>query len=383
MTTKTMEIRMVDTITQYHHIKEEIDTAVQEVVESGWYINGPRVNAFRENLGQYLGAKHVIACGNGTDALQIALMALDLKPGDEVITAPFTFCATAEVIALLGLKPIFVDVTDDSFNIATDAIEAAITPKTKAIIPVHLFGQPADMEPLMEIANRHGIAVVEDAAQSIGASYTFSDGSTQMSGTIGHIGCTSFYPSKNLGAFGDGGAIFTNDDELGHKLQQICNHGSSRRYFHDRIGVNSRLDAVQAVILDIKLKHLESYNDNRRKAADMYDAAFAGVEGLVTPWRSSNCKHVFHQYTLRILEGREKRDAMQAALKERGIPAMIYYPVSLHQQEAYTIYGYQNGDFPVSERLTAEVISLPMHSELTEEQVNYITEHFLDIFHNA
>jgi len=370
----------VDTITQYHHIKEEVDTAVQEVVESGWYINGPRVQAFRDNLAQYLGAKHVIACANGTDALQIALMALDLQPGDEVITTPFTFCSTAEVIALLGLKPVFVDVTDDSYNIATADIEAVITPKTKAIIPVHLFGQPADMNPIMEIAHKHGIAVVEDAAQSIGADYTLTDGRKLMSGLIGDIGCTSFYPSKNLGAFGDGGAIFTNNDELGHKLQQICNHGSSRRYYHDIVGVNSRLDALQAAILDIKLKHLDTYNDNRRQAADWYDAAFAGVEGLVTPWRSSNCKHVFHQYTLRITEGREKRDAVKAALGERKIPAMIYYPVSLHQQDAYRHYGYADGDFPVSERLTAEVISLPMHSELTKEQVDYITENFLDIY---
>ena len=378
-----MEIRMVDTITQYHHIKSEIDTAVQEVIESGWYINGPRVQAFRDNLGAYLGAKHVIACGNGTDALQIALMALDLQPGDEVITAPFTFAATAEVIALLGLKPVFVDVTDDSFNLATADIEAKITPRTKAIIPVHLFGQPADMEPVMAIAEKHGIAVVEDAAQSMGADYTFSDGRKVMSGAIGHIGCTSFYPSKNLGAFGDGGAIFTNDDVLGAKLQQICNHGSSRRYYHDIVGVNSRLDAVQAVILDAKLKQLDTYNTNRRRAADYYDRAFAGVEGLVTPWRSDNCTHVFHQYTLRIAEGREKRDAIHKALGERKIPAMIYYPVSLHQQEAYRIYGYQDGDFPVSERLTGEVISLPMHSELSEEQLAYITEHFLDCFRNA
>ncbi len=375
-----MDIRMVDTITQYHHIKEEVDTAVQEVVESGWYINGPRVQAFRDNLAHYLGAKHVIACANGTDALQIALMALDLQPGDEVITTPFTFCSTAEVIALLGLKPVFVDVTDDSYNIATADIEAVITPKTKAIIPVHLFGQPADMNPIMEIARKHGIAVVEDAAQSIGADYTLTDGRKLMSGLIGDIGCTSFYPSKNLGAFGDGGAIFTNNDELGHKLQQICNHGSSRRYYHDIVGVNSRLDALQAAILDIKLKHLDTYNDNRRQAADWYDAAFAGVEGLVTPWRSSNCKHVFHQYTLRITEGREKRDAVKAALGERKIPVMIYYPVSLHQQDAYRHYGYADGDFPVSERLTAEVISLPMHSELTKEQVDYITENFLDIY---
>lgn len=380
MTTKSMTIQMVDTITQYKHIQSEVDSAVSAVVASGQYINGPWVHDFRKHLGEYLGVDHVIACGNGTDALQVALMALDVQAGDEVITSPFTFFATAEVVALLGLKPVFVDVTDDSFNIATAKIEAAITPRTKAIMPVHLFGQPADMEPIMAISERHGIPVIEDAAQSMGADYTFSDGRTLMSGAIGHIGCTSFYPSKNLGAFGDGGAVFTNDPVLGAKIQSICNHGSSRRYYHDHIGVNSRLDSVQAAILDIKLRHLDTYNANRRQAADWYDAAFANVEGLVIPWRSDNCKHVFHQYTLRVLEGREKRDALQAALSERKIPAMIYYPVSLHIQEAYKPYGYELGDFPVSERLSEEVISLPMHSEMTAEQASYISENVIDCF---
>lgn len=382
MTTKSMDIRMVDTITQYQHIKEEIDAEVQKVVTSGQYINGPWVHQFRQNLGEYLGAKHIIACANGTDALQVALMALDLQPGDEVITSPFTFFATAEVVALLGLKPVFVDVTDDSFNIDTSKIEAAITDRTRAIIPVHLFGQPADMQPIMDIAARHNLYVVEDAAQSIGADYTLANGNTLKSGLVGHIGCTSFYPSKNLGAYGDGGALFTNDDELGHKLQQICNHGSSRRYYHDRIGVNSRLDSIQAAILDIKLKHLDDYNAARRRAADQYDQAFAGVDGLQTPWRSDNCTHVFHQYTLRIKAGRAERDRIQAAMSERNIPAMIYYPVSLHLQDAYAPFGYQAGDFPVSERLSEEVISLPMHSELTPEQVDYISSHFLDCYHN-
>lgn len=377
-----MSIQMVDTITQYKHIKEEIDAAVSAVVASGKYINGPWVHDFRKNLGAYLGVDHVIACGNGTDALQVALMALDVQPGDEVITSPFTFFATAEVVALLGLKPVFVDVTDDSFNIATAKIEAAITDRTKAIMPVHLFGQPADMEPIMAISEKHNIPVIEDAAQSMGADYTFGDGRKMKSGAIGHIGCTSFYPSKNLGAFGDGGAVFTNDPALGAKIQSICNHGSSRRYYHDRIGVNSRLDSVQAAILDIKLKHLDTYNANRNKAADMYDAAFKDVEGLATPWRSANCTHAFHQYTLRVLDGRAKRDAIKEAMGERNIPAMIYYPVSLHIQEAYAPYGYKNGDFPVSERLSEEVISLPMHSELNEEQINYIAGHFIDCFNN-
>jgi len=377
-----MTIRMVDTITQYEHIKQDVDTAVSEVVASGMYINGPAVKTFVANLATYLGAEKVIPCANGTDALQIALMALDLQPGDEVITCPFTFAATVEVIALLGLKPVFVDVTDDSFNIATAKIEAAITEKTKAIIPVHLFGQPADMEPIMAVANKHNLYVVEDAAQCMGATYTMADGTTQSAGLVGHIGTTSFYPSKNLGAFGDGGALFTNDEALGAKIQQICNHGSNRRYYHDIVGVNSRLDSIQAAILDIKLRHLDTYNANRRKAADLYDQAFAGVEGLVTPWRSDNCKHVFHQYTLRILGGRAKRDAIKEEMGKRNIPAMVYYPVSLHEQEAYAPYGFSAGDFPVSERLTAEVISLPMHSEMDEAQINYIAENFLEIYRN-
>lgn len=382
MTTQSMTIRMVDTITQYEHIKEDVDTAVSEVVASGMYINGPAVKTFVANLATYMGAGKVIPCGNGTDALQIALMALDLKPGDEVITCPFTFAATVEVIALLGLKPVFVDVTDDSFNIATAKIEAVITEKTKAIIPVHLFGQPADMEPIMAIAKKHNLYVVEDAAQSMGATYTSSDGTTTMSGLIGHIGTTSFYPSKNLGAFGDGGAIFTNDAELGAKILQICNHGSNRRYYHDIVGVNSRLDSIQAAVLDIKLRHLDTYNANRRAAADLYDKAFADVEGLATPWRASNCNHVFHQYTLRVLGGRAKRDYIKEEMGKRNIPAMIYYPVSLHEQDAYAPYGYATGDFPVSERLTAEVISLPMHSEMDEAQINYIVENFLEIYHS-
>lgn len=375
-----MTIRMVDTLTQYEHIREEVDAAIADVLKTGAYINGPWVNSFRKNLAEYLGVKHVIACANGTDALQIALMALELKPGDEVITAPFTFFATAEVVALLQLKPVFVDVDPDTFNLDVNKLEAAITPRTKAIVPVHLFGLPADMAPIMEIAEKHGIFVVEDNAQALGSTYTFPDGLTKRAGAIGHIGCTSFYPSKNLGAYGDAGAIFTNDDVLGERLQTICNHGSNVRYYHERIGVNSRLDSIQAAVLDIKLRHLDKYNASRSIAADLYDEFFAGTEGIATPVRTPNSKHVFHQYTLRILPGRAKRDAMQKMLQERGVPSMIYYPVSLHQQEAYAEFGYKDGDFPVSEQLTAEVLSLPMHSELTPDQVEYIAKAVVECF---
>lgn len=375
-----MTIRMVDTLTQYEHIREEVDAAIADVLRSGAYINGPWVNNFRQHLGDYLGVKHVIACANGTDALQIALMALELEPGDEVITAPFTFFATAEVVALLKLKPVFVDVDPNTFNLDVSQLEAAITPRTKVILPVHLFGLPADMAPIMDIAEKHGVFVVEDNAQALGSTYTFPSGLTKKAGAIGHIGCTSFYPSKNLGAYGDAGAIFTNDDELANRLQTICNHGSNVRYYHERIGVNSRLDSMQAAVLDIKLRHLDKYNASRSIAADLYDEFFSGTEGIATPARTANGKHVFHQYTLRILPGREKRDAMQKMLQERGVPSMIYYPVSLHQQEAYAEFGYKDGDFPVSEQLTAEVLSLPMHSELTPDQVEYIAKAVIDCF---
>lgn len=379
MTTKSMTIRMVDTITQYENIKDEVDAAVAEVVASGAYINGPAVKQFTANLATYLGAERVIPCANGTDALQVALMALELQPGDEVITTPFTFAATCEVVALLGLKPVFVDVTNDTFNIDTSKIEAAITEKTRAIIPVHLFGQPADMQPIMDIANKHNLYVIEDAAQSIGATYTMADGTTRQSGLIGHIGTTSFYPSKNLGAYGDGGALWTNDLKLADKILQVCNHGSNRRYYYDMVGVNSRLDSIQAAILDTKLKRLDTYNASRRAAADLYDKAFAGIDGLVTPKRSDNCEHVFHQYTLRIEAGREKRDFIRDGLNAKGIPSGVYYPVSLHLQPAYA-YDNKEGDFPVSERLSEEVISLPMHSELDATQVAYIAENFLELY---
>jgi dTDP-4-amino-4,6-dideoxygalactose transaminase len=381
MTTKSMEIRMVDTITQYHHIKEEVDAAISEVVASGMYINGPAVQRFRQNLGTYLDAKHVIACANGTDALQVALMALELQPGDEVITVPFTFFATAEVIALLGLVPVFVDIEPDTYNIDPAKIEAAITEKTRCIIPVHLFGQVANMEAIMNIAEKHKLFVIEDAAQSIGADYIFSDGRRVKSGLIGHLGCTSFYPSKNLGAYGDAGAIYTNDDVLGDRSQVICNHGSHKKYYHERIGVNSRLDSIQAAILDVKLGHLDTYNSARRAAADVYDELLGNTEGVVIPFRAPYNEHVFHQYTLRITAGRAKRDALQSKLAEQGIPSMVYYPVPLHLQEAYAPYGFTAGDMPVSEEYSAQVISLPMHSELDREQAVYIAQKFLEIYH--
>ena len=369
-----MNIRMVDTITQYQAIQQEVDEAVRGVITSGIYINGPIVGDFKKSLADYLGAKHVIPCANGTDALQIALMALGLQPGDEVITPSFTYVATVEVIALLQLKPIFVDVDERSFNIDVSQVSSLITDKTKAIIPVHLFGQAANMEEVMKVAKEHDLFVVEDDAQAIGANYKHKDGSSQKTGTIGHIGCTSFYPSKNLGAFGDGGAIFTNDDELADKLTVICNHGCKVRYYHDSIGVNSRLDAVQAAILNVKLKHLDTYNGSRRKAADMYDALIGDLEGVMTPWRAPWSDHVFHQYTLRIEEGRAKRDAIKAHFDAHKVPAMIYYPVSLHQQKAYAHYWDGNPALPISEKLTEEVISLPMHSELTEAQIHTVVD---------
>lgn len=365
-----MNIQMVDLKTQYQNIKSEVDKAILECVSSTWFIGGPNVQAFKQNLAEYLGVNHVISCANGTDALQIAMMALGLKPGDEVILPAFTYVATAEVIALLGLKPVMIDIDLDTFNIKTDEIEAAITPKTKAIVPVHLFGQVADMEVIMAIANKHNLFVIEDNAQAIGADYTFSDGTIKKAGTIGHIGCTSFYPSKNLGCYGDGGAIFTNDEAIADKIQMVANHGQSRRYYHDEVGVNSRLDAIQAVVLNIKLPLLNGYCETRRSVADFYDAAFANIEGLVTPKRSTNSTHVFHQYTLRVENG--KRDELGAYLKERGISNMIYYPVPLYKQLAYAHYSPEGFELKNTEVLCDTVLSLPMHTELTEEHLEYI-----------
>jgi dTDP-4-amino-4,6-dideoxygalactose transaminase len=368
-------IRMVDLKTQYLHIKNEIDEAILQVLDSTQFIHGPFVEEFRKNLEQYLGVKHVIPCGNGTDALQVSMMALNLQPGDEVIAPSFTFVATAEVIALLKLRPVLVDVDPKTFNISVDAIKKAITPKTKAIVPVHLFGQAADMEEILAIARKHNLYVIEDACQSIGSDYYFSDGTVKKTGTIGDIGCTSFFPSKNLGAYGDGGAIFTNHDELADKLRMIVNHGMKVRYYHDEIGVNSRLDAIQAAILNVKLKYLEKYIEARRKAADYYDKAFANHPKLITPYRSPRSRHVFHQYTL-IANGFNRNELINY-LQEQQIPVMIYYPVPMHQQKAYRDPRYKEGDFPVSEWLSKNVFSLPMHTELDEEQLEYITYHVL------
>ncbi|MCL2412538.1 MAG: DegT/DnrJ/EryC1/StrS family aminotransferase [Bacteroidales bacterium] len=370
-------MQMVDLKSQYQHIKTDVDSGIQEVLDSCAFINGPAVKRFQENLEKYLNVKHVIPCANGTDALQIALMALGLKPGDEVITTSFTFVATAEVIALLGLTPVLVDCEPDTFNMDLVALEKAITPKSKAIIPVHLFGQSCDMEVIMNLAKKHKLFVLEDACQSIGADFIFSDGRKQKTGTIGDIGCTSFFPSKNLGCYGDGGALFTNDDDLAEKLRVIANHGMKVRYYHDEIGVNSRLDSIQAAILDAKLKHLDTYNANRKKAADYYSAAFSKSDKLTVPVTAKNSTHVWHQYTLQLHES-VNRDELIKHLADKGIPAMIYYPVPLHQQKAYLDPRYKDGDFPVSEQLAKTVMSLPMHSELTEEQLKYIVDAVLE-----
>ncbi len=367
---------MVDLKSQYDKIQQEIDSAVIDVIRSTQYINGSEVKNFQNDLENYLDVKHVIPCANGTDALQVAMMALDLKPGDEVITTSFTFVATVEVIALLGLTPVLVDVLPDTFNIDPESVKKAITPKTKAIVPVHLFGQCVDMEPLMEMAAEHNLYIIEDNAQAIGADFIFKDGTRKKAGTIGHIGCTSFFPSKNLGCYGDGGAIFTNDDELAKKLRVIVNHGMEVRYYHDSVGVNSRLDSIQAAILRIKLRKLDAYAAARRKAACYYDRAFANHPRIKTPVRSKFSTHVFHQYTL-VIENLDQF-ALQKFMGERDIPAMIYYPVPMHMQKAYIDPRYKEGDFPVTEMLSKSVISLPMHTELDEEQLKYITDSIIE-----
>ena len=367
------KIQMVDLQTQYQHIKADIDRGIQAVIDSTAFVKGPQVTDFQHHLEAYTGAKHVIPVGNGTDALQIALMGLGLQRGDEVITPTFTFIATAEVVALLGLTPVVVDVDWETMNMSIESLEKAITPKTKAIVPVHLFGQCANMEAIMRIAREKHLYVVEDACQAIGAKYTFADGCTLQAGTIGHIGCTSFFPSKNLGCYGDGGAIFTNDDELAARMRAIANHGMVVRYHHDMVGVNSRLDGIQAAILDAKLPHLDEYIAARQRAAAYYDEAFAGNPHLLLPGREPHSTHVFHQYTLRV-QGID-RDILKERLQEAGIPAMVYYPVPLHLQKAYQDPRYQPGDFPVAERLASCVLSLPMHTELDEEQLEYITKH--------
>ncbi|WP_203583409.1 DegT/DnrJ/EryC1/StrS aminotransferase family protein [Paludibacter sp. 221] len=370
------EIQMVDLQSQYEKIKNQVNAGIQEVIDSAAFIKGGKVIDFQKDLEKYLDVKHVIPVGNGTDALQIALMALGLKPGDEVITPTFTFIATAEVVALLGLTPVVVDVDYDTFNISIESVKKAITPRTKAIVPVHLFGQNADMEALLALAKEHNLYVIEDACQSIGSVYTFSDGRKVQSGCMGDIGCTSFFPSKNLGCFGDGGAIFTNNDELATKIRAIANHGMTVRYYHDVVGVNSRLDSIQAAVLQVKLQYLDDYIAARQKAADYYDKAFGNNEKLTIPARAEKSSHVFHQYTLK-LNGVD-RAALQKSLSEKGIPAMVYYPVPLHLQKAYQDSRYKAGDFPVAEKLSACVLSLPMHTELSDEQLEYITKSVLE-----
>lgn len=369
-------LQMVDTRNQYLKIKQEVDAAVIAVMESSMFIGGKVVNDFAENLGKYHGSKHCIPCANGTDALQIAMMALGLQPGDEVITPSFTYIATVEVAALLHIKPIFVEVDKRSFCIDADAIEKAITPKTKAIVPVHLYGHAADMEKIMALAAKHNLFVIEDNAQGIGCDYTFSDGTKKKTGTIGHIGCTSFYPSKNLGAFGDGGAMFTDDDALATKMRMIASHGQSKRYYHDVVGCNSRLDAMQAAILNIKLKHLDDYIAARRKAADFYDKAFADNKHITIPFRADNNTHVFHQYTLTLND--IDRDALSQFLTDSGIPNMIYYPVPAHRQKMFDAFGGSAFDLPVTDWLTERVISLPIHTELDEEQQTFIINKVLE-----
>lgn len=369
-------LQMVDTKTQYQKIKKEVDEAVIAVMESSRFIGGKVVKDFENNLAAYHDCHHVIPCANGTDALQIAMMALGLQPGDEVITPSFTYIATVEVAALLNIKPIFVEVDPKTFCISPEAIEKAITPKTRAIVPVHLYGHAADMEAIMQIADKHNLFVIEDNAQAIGNVYKFSNGDKKKTGTIGHIGCTSFYPSKNLGAFGDGGAICTNDDNLAAKIRMIASHGQTKRYYHDVVGCNSRLDAMQAAILDIKLKHLDEYIAARRKAANFYDAAFAGNEKITVPFRAENNMHVFHQYTLMLND--VDRDALHQYLADNNIPSMIYYPVPAHRQKMFDAFGGSEYNLPVTDWLTERVISLPIHTELDEEQQQFITDKVLE-----
>jgi UDP-2-acetamido-2-deoxy-ribo-hexuluronate aminotransferase len=371
------KIQMVDLKSQYDKIATTVNTSIQEVLDTNTYINGPQVHTFQKNLEQYLDVKHVIPCANGTDALQIAMMGLGLKPGDEVITADFTFAATVEVIALLQLTPVLVDVDLVNMNISIDAIKKAITPKTKAIVPVHLFGRAANMEAIMKIANEHNLYVIEDNAQAIGANCKFSDGTKKKAGTIGHVASTSFFPSKNLGCYGDGGAIFTNDDALAHTLRGIVNHGMYVRYHHDVVGVNSRLDSIQAAVLNAKLPLLDQYGAARQDAARKYSKAFEGHKNIVAPMICDSCDcHVFHQYTLRIINA--DRDALMQHLLDNDIPCAIYYPIPLHSQKAYLDARYKEEDFPITNQLVKEVISLPMHTELDDEQIQYITNKVLE-----
>jgi UDP-2-acetamido-2-deoxy-ribo-hexuluronate aminotransferase len=373
-------IQMVDLKRQYGNIKADVDAAIQQVISDAAFINGKPVETFSKNLSSYLGVKNVIPCANGTDALQIAMMALDLQPGDEVITPSFTYIATTEVIALLRLKPVFVDVDPETYCIDPKAIRNAITTKTKAIVPVHLYGQSADMEAIMQIANEHGLYVIEDNAQAIGATIRFSDGTVHKTGTIGHIGCTSFFPSKNLGCYGDGGALCTQDDALASKIRMIANHGQSKRYYHDVVGCNSRLDTIQAAVLDIKLQKLDQYNDARRKAAAFYSAAFANHPRIKTPVVAEKNTHVFHQYTLQLKE--VSRDGLVEYLAAQGIPAMIYYPVPAHRQKMFSFLNLPDVDLPITDQLTECVVSLPIHTELDQDQLDFIVHHFLNYVNN-
>lgn len=375
------KIQMVDLQGQYNTIKDKINTSLQEIMDTSAFINGPEVQKFQKELEEYLQVKHVIPCANGTDALQIAMMGLGLQPGDEVITADFTFAATVEVIALLQLTPVLVDVEPDTFNIDPNAIRKAITPRTRAIVPVHLFGQTANMDAIMEIAREHNLYVIEDNAQAIGANFHSKDGKTLKAGVIGDVASTSFFPSKNLGCFGDGGAIFTNDDELAHMIRGIVNHGMYERYHHDVVGVNSRLDSFQAAVLRAKLPHLNEYNAARQASAAKYDAAFKGQKNILTPFRAGEPDtHVFHQYTLKITNG--KRDELVKHLNEKGIPCGVYYPIPLHSQKAYKSSRYNEADFPVTNKLIKEVISLPMHTELTEDQIQLISQTVIEFVNN-
>ncbi len=367
---------MVDLHTQYLKIKTEVDAAIQKIIDTSAFVKGEEVSFFENNLANYLNIKHVVACANGTDALQLALMALDLKPGDEIITPSFTFIATAEVISLMKLTPVLVDVNPNSFNIGIREIENSITAKTKAIIPVHLFGQAAPIDKILDLARKYNLYVIEDTAQALGADFIQNSKLTKL-GTFGDIGCTSFFPSKNLGAFGDGGALFTNNDELAEKIRILANHGMKKRYYHDYIGINSRLDGIQAAILNVKLKKLDEYNLSRQNAANYYDKAFSKHEYIEIPYRVANSTHIFHQYTLKI---KQKRDELQEFLKSKNIPSMIYYPVPLHQQKVFKDDGFNNKSFPQSDNLAKTVLSLPMHTELNSEQLEFITSTILDFF---
>lgn len=372
-----MNIQMVDLYNQYLKIKDEIDHEIQEVIRSSVFVKGGKVLDLEENLKKYLNIDHVITCGNGTDALQIALMALNLKEGDEVITTPFTFVSTLEVLALMKLKPVLTDVDPNTFNIRPESVLDCITNKTKVIVPVHLFGQCADMEPLMKIAKKHHLFMIEDVCQALGTEFIFSNGKTVKAGMLSDIACNSFFPTKNLGAFGDGGALFTNSNDFAQKMRSIANHGMSKRYYYQQIGMNSRLDAIQAAILDVKLKYLDQYIAARQVAAAFYDKELSGIQEISIPARVSYSSHSFHQYTIKVPK---RRNELQKYLKEKGIPGMVYYPMPLHLQEAYRYLEYQKGDFPVAEELSEQVLSLPMHTELTDEELNYIVASIREFF---